>query len=569
MEGLPPADREAYTNRGFNKNLAAVILLLLLIIPLRVWIVCHTEVCARDSIGYIRYALEFEKLTFTQTLQKNCQHPGYPLAILAVSWPVRCCAGEVNPYSMQLSAQLASTLAAIILIIPMYYLGLCFFDRRIAFWGVLLFQLLPGSGQILSDGLSEAVFFLWCVCAVLFAVRGVEGKRWRDFAWAGFFSGLSYLTRPEGALILIALCLVLVGKQAVPSWRWPWRAMLLRGGIAVALAGAVGCPYLLATGGVSNKPTLKIILDRMPAPKNPRNEVSRIETLPDHPLLASLFAATVRQQGSLPWRIYCGLYGIIQEIVQATHYLGQIPILIALWFNGGLLRQRPGSWVVTVWCLLQTAAVCALALKVGYVSDRHIMVFVLVAAFFLAWALCELPARMFALGLTVRQWIHVRGRGIRARAQEVGATATAPSAAVLKTWAYCSYGLLAILITVSLAKTLQPLHANRAGQHAAGCWLAEHLQAGDYVQDDHCWSHYYAGRVFEEDHLRTGGPAALPASYQKKRFVVMTRSRDEEIAKERLAQEADLRARNGRVVYYWPTNTTEQKAKVVVYAVAD
>ena len=61
---------------------------------------------------------------------------------------------------MQLSAQLASNLAALLLIFPMYFLGRFFFERRVAFWGTLLYQYLPVSGQHLSDGVSEALFLL-------------------------------------------------------------------------------------------------------------------------------------------------------------------------------------------------------------------------------------------------------------------------------------------------------------------------------------------------------------------------------------------------------------------------
>ena len=54
-----------------------------------------------------------------------------------------------------------------LLIFPMYYLGRFFFERRVAFWGTLLFQYLPVSGQHLSDGVSEALFLLLTSTAFL------------------------------------------------------------------------------------------------------------------------------------------------------------------------------------------------------------------------------------------------------------------------------------------------------------------------------------------------------------------------------------------------------------------
>src|SRR5258708_6849336 len=115
-----------------------LLLLFLLVLPLRIWLVCTTEVAARDSIGFIRYALQFEQKPWQDVLLGNHQHPGYPLAIWAVSQPVRAMAGT-DAMTMRISAQLASTMAALALLIPMFYLGKELFNRQVGFWGALLF----------------------------------------------------------------------------------------------------------------------------------------------------------------------------------------------------------------------------------------------------------------------------------------------------------------------------------------------------------------------------------------------------------------------------------------------
>src|SRR5208282_2762748 len=71
------------------RELASLALLLLLAAGIHAWLLSHTEVAARDSIGFIRYALELERFPWKEVLQRNLQHPGYPLVLLAVSWPVR------------------------------------------------------------------------------------------------------------------------------------------------------------------------------------------------------------------------------------------------------------------------------------------------------------------------------------------------------------------------------------------------------------------------------------------------------------------------------------------------
>ena len=76
------------------KDCLLLLLLLMLVIPLRVWLIHNTEVVARDGIGFMRYAMDLEKLSWKDVLLNNHQHPGYPLSIWAVSIPVRALHGQ-------------------------------------------------------------------------------------------------------------------------------------------------------------------------------------------------------------------------------------------------------------------------------------------------------------------------------------------------------------------------------------------------------------------------------------------------------------------------------------------
>ena len=60
MEGhaVDTPDHGTATHRW--RDLGALVLLLALAVAVRGWLLAHTEVPARDSIGFIRYALEFE-----------------------------------------------------------------------------------------------------------------------------------------------------------------------------------------------------------------------------------------------------------------------------------------------------------------------------------------------------------------------------------------------------------------------------------------------------------------------------------------------------------------------------
>jgi 4-amino-4-deoxy-L-arabinose transferase-like glycosyltransferase len=141
--------------------------LLLLVLPLRLWLLHNTEVTARDSIGFIRYALQFEHDSFQHVLAKNDQHPGYPILVWLMSQPVRWFDGQTTPENMEFSAQLVNFFASLILILPMYFFGRQFFDRSVSFGAALLYQYLPISAQHLSDGISEPVFLVLLVSGAL------------------------------------------------------------------------------------------------------------------------------------------------------------------------------------------------------------------------------------------------------------------------------------------------------------------------------------------------------------------------------------------------------------------
>jgi hypothetical protein len=116
------------------------------------------------------------------------------------------------------------------------------------------------------------------------------------------------------------------------------------------------------------------------------------------------------------------------------------------------------------------------------------------------------------------------------------------------------------LLALCLPKTLLRLHADRAGNHAAGLWLRHNAEAWDHIEDDHCWSHFYAGSVFLEDQ-----PAAIPCGTERRWYDVITRSRDAQVSETRHIQEQEIQSRGGRLTYHWPEGDPVENARVVVY----
>lgn len=535
-----PAAPNVEAGRARRTDWLLLGLLVLFVLPLRVWLLCGTEVAARDSIGYIRYALAFEKMPWDDVLETSDQHPGYPIAVWAVSVPVRAVLGATNPRAMQLSAQLVSLIASLLLLLPTYHLGRLLLGRAAGFGGSLLFQFWPVTAHHLSDGISEPLFLLLAVTALCLAASAVVARcPWR-FALCGLFTGLAYLTRPEGILVLPAATLVLAALQLRPTSRVPWRRFAACGAcllLATLLSGSV---YVAATGRITNKISARAVIDfvrGLVAADDPDTD-RRVAAAGRALAPGTLLAATYPPTDSKGTRLALSLRALLMELNQSLHYAGTFPALLGLWWCFGSLRRRPEFWVVALYAALHTAALLALALVVCYVSDRHTMVLVLLGSYLAAFALCELPRRLFALwnrGKTDVPW--------------------RPAA----TWAAA---LIAVMVAVCLPRSLQRLHGNRAGNHAAGLWLAEHVRPGEPVIDDHAWSHFYAGMLFTER-------SKIPVPAGGRCYVVLTRSRDRDDRPGRRPwcdEEKRARKGEGELVYQWPARVPADEARITVRA---
>ena len=487
------------------------------------WMVGHTAVAARDSIGFIRYALVLDENPWSEVLPHIEQHPGYPAALLVVSWPLRWFLGT-TPAVMALAAQLTSALAGVLLVIPLYYLAREFFDRRSAVTAALLFQCLPICLQVTSDGLSEGLYLFFVVSALALAVQALRLRSPLRFALAGFFTGLAYLTRPEGALVAPVVLVVLASVPLAPAVRWPWRRALACAASFALATGATSGPNMATIGSVTPKPATLQLMDSIGQVHEPQRTAPTVVTSPP---LASLFGAFWNSQVRSAW---WGVWALALEVARSLQYVVAVPALVGAWWFRSRLQQ-PGAWLVLGLFGLQAAALCWMSAQLGYLSERHTLPLALIA-------LLPAGAALVALG----DWLAGRYR-------------PAPSSAVV--------GLLTGLMACAafVPSAIHPLHANRAGHRAAGEWLAEHAGADDVILDPFCWAHFYSGRF-----TRCG---FNPPADQRIDFVILEKSTNPHDRLPAL-QKARLLAARGTLIYQWSPPKAERKRKaeiVEVYAV--
>jgi hypothetical protein len=487
------------------------------------WLLGHTEVAARDSIGYIRYALEYQKYPWTVEVRRAEQHPIYPLCVLAVSLPVRHFCGGVTCDSMTLSCQLVSCLAGVLLVVPMFYLGKEFFDRRVGFWAAALFQGLPVSAHVTADALTESVFLFFTATAVLLAARALRDSSVVRFVLCGLVTALIYLTRPEGVFTLAATLAVLFGGQAVGAWRRSWSKTLIYAASLMLAFLLLAGPYMACIGGFTTKPTPNKMLNfGGPAAAETPPPISSASS----PLLA-VWWSDLGDASRAP--LFWGFWALGFEVAKCFHYFIWLPVLLGMWWFRGLMRTSPGAWVMLLMCLLQCAVLVRMAMVVGYLSERHVQLLVMCGVF---------PA--VAVLVAFGDWLANLGLG---------------------TWPGT---LLLLAMTVAgLPSALKPLHANRAGHRAAGLWLAAHAKPSDRIDDPFCWAHFYAGKVFLENQ-----PIRREAGYEPRRWVVLEDSDNQHSRLPSLWWCKEL-AGMGTLVYQWEPQGKHAKSqsRVLVYQV--
>ena len=533
----PPPAPSVATPRLDRRDLLLIVLLAVLTLGLRGIQLATTEVTARDSIGYIHIAWRLEHYNWRQVIPDIPQHPGYPFAVLAASLPARLLFPNDLPYAMQLAAQLASAAASILLVAPLYWLGVQLFNRRIAFGAVLLFQCLPCSGRILADGLSEGVFLLFAVTALATALHSLRTGSLLGFAVTGAASGLAYLTRPEGLIIPAAAGLTLLAMQAFARWRRPWLRVLAFGVVMTAAVLTIGGPFMILIGGLTNKNSANAMMKDAAAEATPPAQ----DGVADGPILAVWWQGDVNgASGRYLW----GLTTLAEVLSKAFFFVLWIPALIGLICFHRRIRTDPGAWMVLLVCAVLGCLLYRVAVRMGYLSDRHT---ILILACGLLWTAAavdgagQVLARFLASGrpaLAAKWWADGRA------------------------WAVC---LLLVAACAPLVRTLEPLHGDRVGFRAAGYWLRDHARPDETIFDPFGWAGYYAGRYFrpEADHyFREEDFPAGPWNY-----VVLEEGANKHSHLVTVTMAENLAHSAGREIHQFAAPRGKETAKIVIYEV--
>ena len=390
------------------------------------------------------------------------QHPpGYSLAVAIVSKPVRYLTDMDLPSQMLLATQITSSIAGILMLFPVYWVGRTMFGKFAGFAAAAMTQCLPVFARVTSDGLTEGLYLFLFATTLMLGVRAVRTPAIGSFLLTGWGVGFTYLVRPEGMLVGLGVGIAGFGLGLIGRWPRGHTVGMLTA-LVVGFGLAAG-PYMYLIGGLSNKP-----IDRQRFHRSNRamNLVAQ-EAAPHAG--GPLFAAWYVPGKDGPKAVWA-VGAIFKEGMKAIHYVPAFLALGGLWFVRRRLWAEP--WLaVPIICLgINLAIIVALvAMKTdaagrSYVSERHMMPIALVGLLFAAGALEPFG-----------KWLGTR----------VGL----PPMTV-------AWGVLLAIGLSSLPAIAKPLHENRAGHVEAGRWLRAHATPADTIVDPFAWAVFFAGRTF-------------------------------------------------------------------------
>ena len=353
------------------------------------------------------------------------------------------------------------------------------FGGNVAWSACLVALSLPAFNHYRDFLIREFGFWLFCLLAILAALRWVKRPTWGGGLTIQACIALASLFRLEAIAFYAALAL---WQLAVPQeWRQRVRHLLMLLGLPISggllLAGMVATHSL----DISER------IEHYTAAVNPATALARFRLSAQQFAAAALNHYSEREASSI---LFFGLFSMIPK--KFVLMSGAFIIPLVWFFRTGSLRQKiaawqPAGWFFAVYVIVLTAfTTFSLFLSGRYVSFLNILSVPLIAV-----GLCDLLDR-------------------------------------LSRWRYVLIGI-ALLIALANVVSFAP---ETTQFRAAGRWLAEHAQLAPRTYIGSPRSGYYAGAAYRAIWNSGMAPESIAQAVHDRRFEYYVLELDRRDAKE-------------------------------------
>ncbi len=456
------------------KRLVPLLIILVVIAGLRIYLIAHTEVIARDGTIYIQMAKQFPS-AWAEVIADYDYHVGYPAVIAGVHRLVLAGGFTDSLRVWEISGQLVSLSASLGAMVAIWlFAGKVFGDWRIAWISTLIFGVGRKWSVLGSDVLSDSLALclqMWAVVLAVLALEKLNTKSKQAIALAagvGLCSGLGYLVRPESLFAVGLACLLwLVFQLRRPK---SWRLTLSAVGVSLMSAFACALPYMIAIGGLTNKKSLSdlVSLPLRQGLNMSATIICSVQYSALRQLVNQLFEALNPAAGVMIciWLVCCGIYQLT-KLKSLRAVLGSVSPAGALLMVASLAVMGP--------------LLMGLYSNVHYLSYRHVM--------FLAAMLSPLIGAGVIVSARISQ--ELIAKPLRLPLSQT---------VIMIIWV----GALAVSMS---ANTLGPLHKGKLVFRHAGQLVGGLLGPGDYVLAENGWILHYAQAQGRSLPINLAGPS--------------------------------------------------------------
>jgi hypothetical protein len=226
--------------------------------------------------------------------------------------------------------------------------------------------------------------------------------------------------------------------------------------------------------------------------------------------------------------------------MKAAHYV--VPVFGLI----GLLTLRrpfadPRLVMLLVFVAMQALVLWALAWGIGYVSQRHTIMIVMVTCIFAVEGFFTLSVA------AIRMW----------QAPALSKLSVAARMRTANPWVLVAIWT-GVVMAVALPRNFRSLHEDRAGHKAAGLWMKDHVPADWQIVDPFGWAEWYTGRTLRL--IPNPDPYKKPGLYAV--FEPNAKSPHSKLGYYTIAR--DL-AEQGEIVFQYPPGVPLGDIKVAVY----
>jgi 4-amino-4-deoxy-L-arabinose transferase-like glycosyltransferase len=456
-----PASREAGGDEPAlgGWEIAALGLLVAFSLAVRGFRWWQTSLMFNDGPTFLGLAQDMAAGRWAEALA-HVYHPLYPFFTLLAHFALP---------DWESAAAAVSIAAGGAAVLCFFFFARSAFGRRAGWIAAVFLAVQPhvvdGSSDIQSDGLYLALFLASMACLW----RSAASPRAALAGWAGLFSGLAYLTRPEGIGVLLvgaALASLRVARRA-------WRPAAAAGWLAALFAGAllVMTPYLTFLRVEHGHWTL-----------SQKKDVSKLFSLDTSPPIAATQEAVAAAReavsgpviltprtSAVPVRVLSALAAVLAAAGNAVR-----PWFLALLLLGVALRRgRPGPTGEFVGLVVGVYAAVLFAqdYRYAYVDGRH-----------------ALPPLVVAFGYVGVATPRIGELVLRGLARLRRAPVPGPRAATAAG--------LAIVVAVALGQAIRPERRGARADRAAAAWLRAQTLPEGAVAAPKGRLAYYAGRPY-------------------------------------------------------------------------